>query len=836
MPATKYIKLLIDSQEADLQSTSEENISINYQLEDPDNFQVKTSADATGITLPANKQNDKIFNTWRNAGVQDMTANMDFHVYRKFVLEAAGNVIMMGRMLLTNAIHNRLPVSYGINLYGDNFDWIIDLKDSTLYDFLKGINFDYTTANIVASWDFDGSNLNIPFVFAPVRYMLPFDNVAFDATDTIDQRKNHYNTDPSYLCPSLSIFYILYNAFKSIGYKIVSSFFETDYFRRMVMPWTFGPFPSSNGTKQDVHKFVAASFYSASSSQGSTGVQYYSFNNMAANSDTRYIDFVDLKVVADGTVPGTYDNHFTATGIPAYTYNATSHNEMTWKYNEDEDFGIQIVNLSANLYCDLAVTDNSDARVQVWWYKNGDFNNPIQKDNIGNASASYVSIGGATRDSGTVEVFCSIVVQPGDTVSARVYVNSYTSKHGYTHIDIGMTAFQFNYFKTPLDQNGKINFQDYTFFKSYKFTDFLKGVIDTFNLSIKADPKNKTITIEPTHDYSLVQDQSQKSKGYFNGDFLDWSQKQDLSKNSTLNLYSDGNREYIFKFKDDASDGCWKVVSDRVQSNYQYKQDIITTSRNVWAVTKSMLGAGKYVLPDRFAKDITQIENSFFSPCMHYLETQWKEITGVAPQLICIIPENISNTSASEASNTFQPKIAWYKGVVAGVGGWRFNGVDYTNIPFMFGVNYQAGGENDPILSYSDEKIGANVGIGLLRRFYLQRMAIIREGKYYDTNFMLNNYDVSNVQHREHIGISGQRWELVQISNYKPMSSDSTQCSLRMWVPITEKDSAAIYPTENSVNGTPNTSNVFETKYQQLMCLASDIPQQDALAVYTAQT
>jgi hypothetical protein len=144
----------------------------------------------------------------------------------------------------------------------------------------------------------------------------------------------------------------------------------------------------------------------------------------------------------------------------------------------------------------------------------------------------------------------------------------------------------------------------------------------------------------------------------------------------------------------------------------------------------------------------------------------------------------------------------------------------------MFGVNYFEGGENDPILSYCDEKIGSTIGVGLLRRFYLQRMAIIRNGQWYETFFKLNNRDVTNISHREHAIVAGQRWEIAEIKNYKPCKEETTQCSLKKWVPISHEDYSAVYPSQNSVNGYPNTSDIFETKYQPLMCLSSDIPHQ----------
>ena len=220
------------------------------------------------------------------------------------------------------------------------------------------------------------------------------------------------------------------------------------------------------------------------------------------------------------------------------------------------------------------------------------------------------------------------------------------------------------------------------------------------------------------------------------------------------------------------------------------------------------------------------MENSFFSPCIHYQEQNWKNITGIAPQFICIIPENISNTSASEAANTFQPKLAYYKGNISGVGGWKWKGNNLSTLPFMFAVNYNPGGETDPILSYSDERIGDVTGIGLMRRFFMQRMAIMRNGQYYDTFFVLKNKDIFNINHREYISLRGQLYELYEIQGYKPTVDDSTACFLRKYVPISQEDYNAVYPSKDSVSGNPNSTDIFEIEYHPLMCLNTDIPQQ----------
>jgi hypothetical protein len=843
MGVNKYIKLYIDYQELDVDPDNFP-VAISYKIEDPDNFQVKTSADALEVPVPATLNNDAILNTFHNPSVEDLSNGSLFRTFRNCVLEERGQQILVGQALLTKAKHTNKPTGYELNLYGNNADWIILLKDTTLYDFLKTIQLNYTTSQLIASWAFDGTDPTMPYVFAPVRYMLPFDDIAFAAIDTVQQKSNHYITNPEYLAPSLSIYWILYNAFKSIGYQINSAFFNTSYFRKMVMPWVFGAFPSSNGTKQDIHNFTAASYNTADT----TGNNYFSWSG-------NYSDYVDLNPIAPPTLLapiGTFDNNYFATGISDYTYN-TSTKQMKWTYQPNQNFGLQKVGLSLELGYLLSAGNGNNAVLYVeWTYVNGatgtTTNIPANSDgsvttDVGNVSTSFPS--GESSSSGPTTVFCTYNVNPGDSITAKVFLylqDEYNIGGGALAVyNFKVNAFSFNYLSTPINAGGTVNFDNYLFFKQYKFTDFFSGVIDLFNLSFQADPTNQIITIEPTHDYSLTNDQSNKSGGYMNSDFFNWMMKQDLSKESELQLYSDGNREYIFSFADDSADGCLKVVQDRIQQSYQYKQDLIANSINSWQITKSTLASSKYILPNRFAKDNTVVQNRFFAPCMHYVETNWADSNGMNPQLICIIPENISNTSANEASNTFKPKIAFYKGNITGAGGWKMSSqvftppntttlnpymVHYDTFPFMFGVNYHPGGENDPILSYSDENIKNVIGIGLMRRFFLQRMAIMRNGQWYNTFFKLNNNDVGNLTHREHIIIAGQKWELLEVQSYKPGDDTSTQCLLRKWTPINETDDAAVYPTRNSIVGTPNSTDPFETKYTPLMCLSSDIPQQ----------
>lgn len=762
----KYLKMYISGKEVELNDLDALPISFNYQLEDSENFQQKKGTESFNISVPATLNNDLLLNTYHNVSIEDLTTGQIFRNHRPCTILGNGYELLVGKAFLTEATHTNRPVSYKLNCYGGNADWMIDLKELTLFDILKNLSFPFTKTTIENSWAFDGTDENLPYVFAPAKYGNWLD----------DTLQNENNVSIGSMKPALSVYWILFWGFKTIGYKINSEFFDTVYFRKAVMPWVWGNFLSSEGTKYDIHKFRARS-----------PQPYYGGGNMTT------AQFIDVNCSNDST-DGMFDNNNTIANGD-YTWNPGNNYEMRWTYN-NPNYGSLEATFSIDVSVNLEATNNSNGDVWVHWFKNGV---EIYVEHIAHVQAPYITIGGPTTDTGIKTSFFTQNVSNTDTISCRIRGRRFESKTGYTHMEVGVEQFQVDYFRIPL--GGTIQFDSYNSLKKIKFLDLLRGIIDCFNISVATDNVNKVVLMEPCHG-------SHVNGKFFNGQTLDWNDKQDLNKESTLELFSDYEKEVYFRFKNDNNDGIFKLIQDRNQNQ---------------------LGSGKYVFPDRFKAGKKEFENRFFSAVMHYEADQFKDITGISPQFVVIVPENISNTSRSEAQNTFAPKLCWYKGNVAGVGGWKFDGDIKTTLPFMFAVNYKQGGHIDPIFSYSDEKIGTIIGsevlgVGLLKRFFWQRLAIMRNGQYYNTYLNLNNNDATKFAHREYKIIKGQKWELVQINDFKPLLPQSTKCFLRKWAPVSQEDFIFTYPSNDSVINDSLNGSSYDIKYAQLKCLANDIP------------
>lgn len=791
MPRNDYLRITIGDFYAEVTDPSELPVSIDYSLEDPENFQNKTSSESFDLEIPATLLNDRLSNTYRNPSIEDLTTGELFKDNQLGVIECNGWELLKGKSFLKSSVHDYQPISYKYNLFGDNADWLVDLKEKTLYDFISFLTFSFTKDVIQASWLYDGTDELLPYVFAPVRYRQPFNYYFVDehAVSVPDDD----NTSVDYLRPSISKYWLIYWAFKSVGYKISSTFLDSEYFRRQVMPWTWGNFLDSDGTRLDKHKFLAKSVEDKYFNQ-----EYSCANGFCGGA------FIDLGVTNDST-NGAYDNN------SEYSYN-TSTFEMTWEYKAP-DFGPLIAGFSAIVAWSYRMRGaNDDFHCVVDWFINDVFqatSDVVQAESRGLFIPLPFAIG-TQNVPGQTEIFFKtpITVALGDKVTAKVRLRLYHDRtfNEVLEVTLNILQFQLDYFRIALGST--VNFTEYTSgFQKHKWVDYFAGIVDEFNLSFNTDPINKIVYIEPTHPYSTTSDPMALIDGYFKNDYLNWNSKEDLSKSWEMTNYADNEREFNFKYKDDTNDGILKLIQDRNQT---------------------ILASGKYVFPERFQTGEKDYENRFFSPTMHFPVTQFRDLgtgsnSGITPQMVCIIPENISQTSESESDNTFEPKSCYYKGLITGAGAWKWDGAVRQDFPFMFAVNYQAGGEDDPILSYSDEIINGVIGRGLLKRFFWQRLAIDRNGQRYKTWFKLKNVDVANQLHREYKSYKGNKWELIQIHGYKPLIEDSTECLLYKWSPITQYEQSNTFPSETSIE-TGVLASTLDIKYSQLMCLISDIP------------
>ena len=144
-----YNRLIIDGQECDL-PIGDFPFSISYQVTD-EGF-IAGSSSKRSITLPSTANNDAIFGDW--GGISNDNGNAA--EFRPFTYEQGGVTLFKGLAELQSAPlqsdrYRSRAKSYKVDLYGDNADWFLKLKDKLLRDFTYD-TAPYLTGTVAGGW------------------------------------------------------------------------------------------------------------------------------------------------------------------------------------------------------------------------------------------------------------------------------------------------------------------------------------------------------------------------------------------------------------------------------------------------------------------------------------------------------------------------------------------------------------------------------------------------------------------------------------------------------------------------------------------------------------
>lgn len=914
MPSTGFLQLEINSQPVELGEVNELGVSINYTLEYPESWENKQSSDVQGISLPATCNNDQVFNTFHNIAVEDNTPGQIHRNLMPFTLQSNGVTILQGKARLNGATYTDRPEAYNISLEGGNGDWLLDGQNLTIWDCVNPNPHTFDVATVQDSWtDFD-TDEDHDYVYAPVRYRQPFNGEAQD--HGTDDTVNIYM-----LRPSLSVYWLIIRGFRQMGYTVKSDFFETLYFRGLVMPWTWGDFFDINSQITDGLSFKAAGPTPGTPPIGYTefvsGFPIY-FGGSVGTDPSLDIDNTGWKPWGPAFGGGTYID---SPASPGYIENLTTHDSFANTYYHNfiinnevppagyDNFGLYsfdiptgtmeytltvppalssfigsdiTCNFALSLFCKtFCAVGGNHVRIYIEVTKNGVFQFDEEFTEL-----SVVS--GETRNFllfPTVHTFSVSGLNDGDVLEFRLKHDVDTTgdaiilcsslQEDVNPSTTGASNWQYNYtteewenigggITTPdwqkmystlsmtglqLELGGQVHFQWYDSFRNYKFFDMLGGIVDMFDLEVQTNPMDKTVTIEPFSNATLSDGTDVTS--YFDTErVVDWSAKQDLGVVNEVKLFAESERQIDFNLKQDGSDGGQNIWAARYKGSYlnNVKRNTISNGQINNGVVAAVPGASRYMLPNRFSKGNKQKSNRFFSAVMHYKHEPWANLWPDTPasQLICIIPENVSDSSSGAITQVFEPKLAFYAGLqsFAGAGAWRWIGDPASpwvdggtpnaigfNLPYMFAVDYTGHvatvpGQVAPVLTYSDQNVNGDVVPGLMRTWFLKRMAIMRNGQLLNANFRLNLDDICRFEHREVINLQNKgTFALIGIDGYNPLSDASCKCTMWKMVDPEETDANNSYPSGTSILTNPSVLDQYDLRYAKQLLFYSDIPQ-----------
>lgn len=735
-----YAKLVIDGYIVDVDEEMLQGLVINYMLETAENFQQKRGSGTFSFHIPASPTNSIIYNNFYNPDYIDYTPNNEVENYRPFYVEANGDVIFRGNCLLTAGGSSVTPLYYDLETWGLTGEWVRNAQNLTLWDCVNPNPHTFNAATIVDSWANFGTDEAHDFVYAPVRYRQPW------GTNFNTGVPNNVIT-PYHLRPSLSIYWILIRGFRQLGFAVQSDFMnDSDYFKRMVMPWVWGDFFDINNTLSETVQFKATGYSVKldNSLMNSNNAQYYSHEDepdtshwgvAMGNSGQPSV----IKSFVDSIGPGHHQNfRITNESVPqgfdnsgTYSFNETN-GYMRWTYqpnpslvNYFSSLGPQRPMFRLNLLNIIDATGGGHISVYINYSVNGGATTTFQilrcdSPNIYNylvnpytydfyiaqnmSITDYVDIWLSWDGAGThatLQVLSSIWVNNNfiGNINGNATATTASIERFNSNAQTNQTATNWRLAQTTLEMTGfylqlgqEVNLQSYDKFRSYQWLDLLEGVIQMFNLSIQTDPINKIVVIEPTHEYKRTNQDTTPLQGYFgNEKYYEWTDKVDTLKNRETQLYSNNDRLMDFQFAGDGNDGGINVHMNRYKSFYPVNNAVSIAEKGLIKGMKTINpGSARFVFSPRFEKDIKVVQNKFFSPLMHYVATEFSDMFGTPvapPQIPVIIPENINSTS-SGFDETFNPKIAFYAGQ-------NYLGLD--NGGFYWHPNYDPGNLINPV-------------------------------------------------------------------------------------------------------------------------------------------
>ena len=569
-----------------------------------------------------------------------------------------------------------------------------------------------------------------------------------------------------WLNPSLYTKTVVDKIFQAGNFTYNSDFFESPYFKRLILPYT-GEYYQLDNAGIQLQEFRAGL---TGSSLDIIGGYYSPTENFPINLD---VDF------SSSTTPDCYDNNNNYlpnqnTGI-GLSGRFQANTQTGQKFGFDVTFDIQFANLSGVAF---AVTSDSKLKINYFIYKKAYNPTTLVYDYIliGNTYSLitiYFNVG--TTGYTTSDINLSIVTENTElNVGDQVYIEtSFELVPGSSNLNTNIFAFLFNSYPTlriktnsrfyNVVSNNRLYFGDLVSLNKLlpcdiKCSDFLMALVKLFNLYID-DEKGITnrLRIEPRDDY------------YGAGELLDWTNKLDISKTINITPLSElSNKDFEFTYKAD-TDYWNKNYTDNTTQIYGYKK---VTSNN------------------DFVKGISKIE-TLFSPSPQI------EYAGTGLSLVEI--KKVEEVDGVTVDNNTKANIRiLYYGGLKTYSAYYSDNVNIVKFKYPTGNSIgtyatqeyypYAGMEDDGYVSYTSLGYGLPIANQYFRpvmsngtlynRYWSRYIFEIanKNSKSVSCNIYLTPEDIFKLDFRNTFYINGIYYRLNKISDYNPLNNETTKC------------------------------------------------------------
>ena len=727
------IKVYINNEQIDINEGI--SLALTYAIADIKEPEKRNTTFSKTAYAPGTQLNNKFFgqiwnvNTSINSsGTINFNPSFNPNLKASAIITYNDVVQFTGIVQLLNInVDDNYEIEYELAFLGElgNIFQVIENKTLAEVD-LSAYNHLYTAQVQKNSWNYaiTKNGASYPFTLGE-GYVYPL--IDYGYNNGIDWNVKH-------LFPAVYVKTIIDKIIGDAGFQYDSTFFNTDLFKRLVIPFSGGSALKLTDAQIENRTFRATS--SGVTTINNTGSQFYT----------------DIAIKDDTTSP-----NFDTGGV----YNNTT-SEFTVSKN-----GTYVIRLKPKVTITHFPSANTTLNVQqahVGWFiirKNNVDVASIQvvlRETVANPNVFTIINGGSNVTSGTTtleqtgELSITTSLSVSDVISAEFYnvntqvyntgVNSVTN---YARININVGTLFATQITDVNIQEGDLVELNSVLPAKFKQSEFLKSIIKCFNLFIQQDKliPNKLL-IEPRKDF------------YPNTpDYVrDWTDKLDNSKEIKIIPMGELNtKRFVFTYK-----------KDEDYYNSQYFDEY-----------QEVYGEKILDVENDFLKG--EIKNEvIFSP------TPLVDTLGIDRIIPKIYDVDEQGTIKPKASNI---RLLYYGGIKTTNNPYNHIASSGTTVLSTYGYAGHVDNPTAPLIDlsfgvpkevmYLTESYTANNLYNVYWADYFNEL-IDKNSKIFVGYFNLNELDINGLDFKCSFYFENEYWRLNKIYDYNPATSETTKC------------------------------------------------------------
>lgn len=501
------IKVFIDGKQADL-PTSDFILNMTFALKDKNGIAINTgSRSEYSFEFPATNNNNQIFSRFWD--VAEYTSNKQ--IFLDAYIEVNGMAFFQGKCQLTSTklrpdLYYWQGQTYLVAFYGNNVDWTVQVGNKFLFQYDYGTHV-YDDSNIYLGLSNVYSLFNYKYILIKWK-----DWAVAGQVDIFE------------FTPAIFIKTIIDLIYADINYSVQSNFFNTEFFKRLVMPIPL----------QD--KIYDPQY----------GIDY--LNIEAYDSQINYASAPIYILPNQTTAPLIGGNPY---NIINGDYTVPVNGYYLFQYSAN------ITNINIAYGMTMLILINGVAQPFVI----GSFNlfgpQPYTADTTLQAEQIFY------LNAGDIINLGGLAGGGGGGGTADVTINYKVT--GEAEVTSGLTI-DFRYF---------IN-------KTWNSLDFIRGLAHAFNLTFQTDVNNRIVYIEPADTYLYQQinpNITNLQTGFYNGQTNDKTQSVDLDKEGEIFSVSEIQSQFCLSWQYDSNDPTMEAINAGAGLDLMQAQFIFPTNR-----------------------------------------------------------------------------------------------------------------------------------------------------------------------------------------------------------------------------------------------------------------